>query len=143
MLFSLLRKQNHTDSLCRKPFFMDGSLGRMQEIRDSLGGNQICRTVSLASEIERTRLYPVIKAFQRLQHKTGPCRTLGVMYSFSSDKQYLHILWQLTCMLQVLEKNKTSLCPTIRIIYFKSRPHCAWVLSSIEAKAMSRNVPFR
>ena len=26
------RKQNHTDSLCRKPFFMDGSLGRKQEV---------------------------------------------------------------------------------------------------------------
>ena len=32
---SLDRKQNHTDSLCRKPFFVDGSLGRKQEITDS------------------------------------------------------------------------------------------------------------
>ena len=28
---SLGRKQNHTDSLCRKPFFADGSLGRKQD----------------------------------------------------------------------------------------------------------------
>ena len=28
---SLSRKQNHTDSLCRKPFFVDGSLGRKQK----------------------------------------------------------------------------------------------------------------
>ena len=33
---SLDRKQNHTDSLCRKPFFVDGNLGRKQEITDSL-----------------------------------------------------------------------------------------------------------
>ena len=38
---SLGRKQNHMDSLCRKPFFMDRSLGRKQEITDSLGGSQI------------------------------------------------------------------------------------------------------
>ena len=35
------RKQNYTDSLCRKPFFVDGSLGRKQEITDSLRGSQI------------------------------------------------------------------------------------------------------
>ena len=35
------RKRNHTDSLCRKPFFVDGSLGRKQEIMDSLGGSQL------------------------------------------------------------------------------------------------------
>ena len=46
----LSRKQNHTDSLCRKPFFVDGSLGRKQEITDSLGGSQILRTVSAGSE---------------------------------------------------------------------------------------------
>ena len=40
-LISLGRKQNHTDSLCRKPFFVDGSLGRKQEITDSLDGSQI------------------------------------------------------------------------------------------------------
>ena len=34
------RKQNHMDSLCRKPFFMDGSLGRRKEITDSLGGSE-------------------------------------------------------------------------------------------------------
>ena len=33
---TLSRKQNHTDSLCRKPFFVDGSIGRKQEITDSL-----------------------------------------------------------------------------------------------------------
>ena len=38
---SLGRKQNYTDSLCRKPFFLDGNLGRKQEIADSLGGSQI------------------------------------------------------------------------------------------------------
>ena len=38
---SLGRKRNHTDSLCRKPFFVDGSLGRKQEITDSLGGIQL------------------------------------------------------------------------------------------------------
>ena len=38
---SLGRKQNHTDSLYRKPFFVDGSLGRKQEITDSLGGSHI------------------------------------------------------------------------------------------------------
>ena len=32
---SLGRKQNHTDSLCRKPFFVDGNLGRKQETTDS------------------------------------------------------------------------------------------------------------
>ena len=41
ILLPLGRKQNHTDSLCRKPFFVDGSLGRKQEIADSLGGSQI------------------------------------------------------------------------------------------------------
>ena len=29
---TLGRKQNHTDSLCRQPFFVDSSLGRKQEI---------------------------------------------------------------------------------------------------------------
>ena len=29
------------DSLCRKPIFMDGRLGRKQEIMDSLSGSQI------------------------------------------------------------------------------------------------------
>ena len=38
---SLGRKLNHTDSLCRKPFFVDGSVGRKQEITDSFGGSQI------------------------------------------------------------------------------------------------------
>ena len=31
----------HAESLCRKPFFVDGSLCRKQEIADSLGGSQI------------------------------------------------------------------------------------------------------
>ena len=31
---SLGRKLNHMNSLCRKPFFVDGSLGRKQEITD-------------------------------------------------------------------------------------------------------------
>ena len=35
------RKQNHADSLCRKPFIMYRSLGRKQELADSLGGSQI------------------------------------------------------------------------------------------------------
>ena len=38
---TLGRKQNHTDSLCRKPLFVDGIVGRKQEITDSLGGSQI------------------------------------------------------------------------------------------------------
>ena len=38
---SLGRKQNHTDSLCRKPFFVGGSLGRKHKITDSLGGSQM------------------------------------------------------------------------------------------------------
>ena len=38
---TLGRKQNHTNSLCRKPFFVDGSLGRKQEITESLSGSQI------------------------------------------------------------------------------------------------------
>ena len=29
------RKLNHTDSLCRKPFFVDGSLGRKPEIMEA------------------------------------------------------------------------------------------------------------
>ena len=40
---SLGRKQNHTDSLCRKPFFVDGSLRRKQEFTDSLGGSKCDR----------------------------------------------------------------------------------------------------
>ena len=35
------RKLNHTDSLCRKLFTKYNSLGRKQEIADSLGGSQI------------------------------------------------------------------------------------------------------
>ena len=38
---TLGRKQNHMDSLCRKPFFVDGSLSRKQEIANSLGRSQI------------------------------------------------------------------------------------------------------
>ena len=38
---TLGRKQNHTDSLCKKPYFVNGSLGRKQTITDSLGGSQI------------------------------------------------------------------------------------------------------
>ena len=38
---TLGRKQNHADSLSRKPFFMDSSLGRNQEIADSLSGKEI------------------------------------------------------------------------------------------------------
>ncbi|MEW8546019.1 MAG: hypothetical protein AB2693_21050 [Candidatus Thiodiazotropha sp.] len=34
------RKQNHADSLCRKPSCTDGSLGRKQELADSLGRSQ-------------------------------------------------------------------------------------------------------
>ena len=34
---SLSRKQNHTDRLCRKPFFVCGSVSRKQEITNSLG----------------------------------------------------------------------------------------------------------
>ena len=33
-------KQNHADSLGRKPFFTDGSFRRKQEIGRSLGRNQ-------------------------------------------------------------------------------------------------------
>ena len=46
---TLDRKQNHMDGLCRKPFFMDGSLGRKQ-ITDSLGGSQILWAVSAGSK---------------------------------------------------------------------------------------------
>ena len=51
---SLGRKQNHMDGVCRKPFFVDGSLGRKQEIADSLGGSQnvmdsLCRKRKLAN----------------------------------------------------------------------------------------------
>ena len=46
----LSRKQNYTDSLTRKPFFVDSSLGRKQEIGDSLGGSQIRRKVWAGSE---------------------------------------------------------------------------------------------
>ena len=38
---TLGRKLNHTESLCRKLFFKHNSLGRKQEIADSLGGSQI------------------------------------------------------------------------------------------------------
>ena len=38
---TLGRKLNHTDSLCRKLFTKHNSLGRKQEIADSLGGSQI------------------------------------------------------------------------------------------------------
>lgn len=34
------RKHNHADRLGRKPFFTDSSVGRKQEIADSLGGSQ-------------------------------------------------------------------------------------------------------
>ena len=37
---TLGRKQNHTDSLCRKLFTKHNSLCRKQEIADSLGGSQ-------------------------------------------------------------------------------------------------------
>ncbi|MEW8546780.1 MAG: hypothetical protein AB2693_24970 [Candidatus Thiodiazotropha sp.] len=36
----LSRKQNHADSLCRKPFIMFSCPGRKQELADSLGGSQ-------------------------------------------------------------------------------------------------------
>ena len=48
--YHLGRKQNHTDSLCRKLFFMDCSISRKQEITDSLGGSQILRIVFAGSE---------------------------------------------------------------------------------------------
>ena len=38
---SLGRKLNHMDSHFRSPFSKDNSLGRKQEIADSLGGSQI------------------------------------------------------------------------------------------------------
>ena len=38
---SLSKKQNHSDSLCRKLFTTNTSLGRKQEIGDSLGGRQV------------------------------------------------------------------------------------------------------
>ena len=38
---TLSRKLNYTDSLCRKLFPKHNSLGRKQEIADSLGGSQI------------------------------------------------------------------------------------------------------
>ena len=38
---TLGRKLNHTDSLCRKLFPKHNSLGRKQEIADSLNGSQI------------------------------------------------------------------------------------------------------
>ena len=48
---TLGRKQNHTDSLCRKLFTKHNSLGRKQKIMDSLGGSQIRQTVSAGGEI--------------------------------------------------------------------------------------------
>ena len=38
---TLRRKLNHTDSLCQKLFIKHNSLGRKQEITDSLGRGQI------------------------------------------------------------------------------------------------------
>ena len=38
---TLGRKLNHMDSLCKKLFIKHNSLGRKQEIPDSLGGSQI------------------------------------------------------------------------------------------------------
>ena len=38
---SLCSKLSHTDSLCRKQFIKHNSLGKKQEIADSLGGSQI------------------------------------------------------------------------------------------------------
>ena len=43
-------KLNHTDSLCRKLFTKHNSLGRKQEIANSLGGSKILRTISAGSE---------------------------------------------------------------------------------------------
>ena len=53
------RKQNHTDSLCRKPFFVDGSLGRKQAIMQSRRKPNL--TDSLRRKRKLTRLYPVSK----------------------------------------------------------------------------------
>ena len=41
VILLLGRKQNHTDSLCRKLFTMQNSLSKKQKITDSLGGSQI------------------------------------------------------------------------------------------------------
>ena len=43
---TLVRKQNHTNNLGRKPVLADGSLGRKQELTDSLGVSQIWQTAS-------------------------------------------------------------------------------------------------
>ena len=48
----------------RKLFPKHNSLGRKQEIADSLEGSQIWRTVSAGSENWRTRLYPVLYSLQ-------------------------------------------------------------------------------
>ena len=58
---TLGRKLNHTDSLCRKLFSKHNSLGRRQEIADSLGGSKYA-----GSENWRTRLYPVIKTAEKI-----------------------------------------------------------------------------
>ena len=59
---TLGRKLNHMDSLCRKVFSKYNSIGRKQEIADSLGRSQIHvkQTVSAGGENWRTRLYPVV-----------------------------------------------------------------------------------
>ena len=57
---TLGRKLNHMDNLCRKLFTEHSSLGRKQEIADSLSRSQICWTVSAGSINWRTHLYPVI-----------------------------------------------------------------------------------
>ena len=68
---TLGRKQNHTDSLCRKLFTKHNSLGRKQEIPDSLGGSQIGQTISAGSENQRTRLYPVLISVKYSMLKFG------------------------------------------------------------------------
>ena len=52
---SLDRKQNHMDSLCRKPFFVEGSLGRKREITSWKGvsaGSKRSRTVSAEAKLD-------------------------------------------------------------------------------------------
>ena len=48
---TLGRKLNHTDSICRKLFTQHNSLGRKQEIADSLGRSQIWRSLCRKSKL--------------------------------------------------------------------------------------------
>ena len=78
------QKQNHATRLDRKPFIMYSSLGRKQEIADTLGDSQILRTVSAGSETWRTSLFPV---------GCRPGITESVHHSFPQLRSYLLFRW--------------------------------------------------